>query len=542
MSKIKPLQADPNWIRARQELLRQVRGEVMRRLGPEPREVQKYSKVYERAFSKTWRESSKHELISEIENSDIVYGGDFHAFSQAQRTHLKVLRALSENREIILALECFSISAQKWLNLYIQGKITLDQLRIKSKWDTEWGFPWENYKPLLEIAFLRQFQIIALNSSERGLPATGKLKAREGRAAKLLAEAHFASPKALIYVVIGDLHVAQEHLPNEVRRLVRGHKIRDLILRLNSEKLYFQLARKALEISVDVVRLGRNQFCILSSPPWVKWQSYLFYLDHPSDRNLEQNDELDPTDHVVRLIRLAANDLGLNFKVDDLAIYASDDQQVWRFIEKSLRPKEREIARQLLSSGRSFFLPGRGIGFLGRSTVNHAAGLAGQYIHARLSRQKRPAWSLPKDFDALIWSEAVSFFISKLINHKRQAETLIDLKAQLTMVEVGNQDNEPMRLSLDKSLSELVYLSGGRRRALRFRPRRRSSYFEASRILGGMMGERLYLAYRSRKLELDDILELVQQDVTSRGFTKLYLEILRRLSTLTIVKSRKERL
>ena len=98
---IKP---DARWIRARRDLLRQVKSEVMSRLGRAPADVQAAQLRYERELQKRWTISSKAELLAEIERSDIVYGGDFHALGQAQRTHLKILRSLSDDRPVILAL------------------------------------------------------------------------------------------------------------------------------------------------------------------------------------------------------------------------------------------------------------------------------------------------------------------------------------------------------------------------------------------------------------------------------------------------------
>jgi hypothetical protein len=576
----------PDWIKTRVDLFRQVRGEVMKRLGSEPEEIRQWSRVYEREFKKKWRVANKAELLNAIEASDIVYGGDFHALGQAQRTHLKILRAISDERPLILGLECFSIKSQRWLDLFSKGDLSLEALRVRTHWDTEWGFPWENYRPLLELARKRGFKLLALNSTnsahslQRNLvPITrDELEQREMRAAKRIREAYVGSPGSLLYVIFGDLHLAQAHLPAMVRSQMKRVNIHDLIVHLNSERLYFQLAQQGLELAVDVLRLSENQFCVMSSPPWVKWQSYLLFLEQQIDTDLddETGDEFDPTDQVANLVRLVVRDLNLDrllpglalTKVDDVSIYAADDERIWKAIGRELKASDREAAKRLLASGRSFFLPGVQVGYLARSTVNHAASLAGLYIHAKLAQIKRPLFAMPRDFKALIWSEAVAFFFSKIVNHKRQSETIIDLRAQLAMsaAAVGRQDQgrEAMRLALDTLMSEMIWIKQGRRRSSIFRPRLKSSYFDSSRILGGMLGERLYLAHRSRKLTNEELVRWLSTDVTDRSFAKVYERVLRRVSevseaapddlqpgdvakgtrrtALTAVKSRKERL
>jgi hypothetical protein len=553
---------DHVWLRTRRELLTRLKSEVQRRLGPEPRDVRVYGVRYAKEFRKRWQISSKAELMAAIEGADLVYGGDFHALGQSQRTHLKILRVLSGERPVVLALECFGISAQKWLDAYLAGKIDLDELRQKARWGKTWGFPWENYRPLLELARRKGFRLLALNDLSSSSGAS--LVAREKTAAARIREAYFRHPGALIYVVFGDLHLAQSHLPARVREAMgRSRRLREVVVHLNSERIYFQLARKGLELTTDVVRLGLGHYCVLASPPWVQWQSYLMYLERTEDVDLgfgeedaddDEEKDFDPTDQVATLARLVAADLGLksgvDLRFDDFAIYSVDDSHVWQAFEQKLAREERGLARQLLASGRTFYLPSAGAGFLGQHTVNHAAALAGQYVHAKLCGMNRPIWRMPGDFTALIWVEAVSYFLSKLVNHKRQAETLADLRSQLAMANPSDQGREAMKLALDQSMSELIWLQQGRRRKLHFKPRRRSSYLEAARILGGMLGERLYLVYRSRRIDRRRIIKLLRCDVLSSGFQKEYEDLLRVVSgaiakgrgTELKVKSRRERL
>lgn len=534
MAKARRVKPDPEWIRARQALLRRLKSEVALRLGTETADVATFRKRYEREFRKSWEISDKTRLLGEVERSEIVYGGDFHALAQSQRTHLRILRSLSMDRPVVLALECFSRTSQKWLDLFLDGEISLDELRERSKWQKGWGFPWEHYRPLLELAKRRKFRLLGLNEP-LGSRFHADLRYREEKAARCIRDAYYNAPGALIYVIFGDLHLAESHLPRVVKKQINSRsQVRDLTILMNSERIYFQLAKEGLELSVDVVRLASNRFCVMSSPPWVQWQSYLLFLERSDDLALERvtndvGDDFDPTDQVAGLIRLAARDIGLDFKVDDLSVECVDDNSIWASVERSLKPEERSIARGLLASGRSFFLPQNGKAYLARTTINHAAMIAGQYIHARLSKRRRALWKMPGDFSALIWVEAAAYFFSKLINHKRHAETFADLKAQLAMSGPSDRGREALRLALDRFMSELIWIRQSRRRASRLRVRQKASYLEAARILGGMLGERLYMAYRSRKLNEDEIIKWLKFDVSSSGFQKDYEIILRKL-------------
>ena len=79
----------------------------------------------------------------------------------------------------MLALESFQVSAQKHLDAYLDGSLTLDGLRQKSKWDRTWGFSWDHYRPLLELAKVRGFKLAAarkmLRENKRGVDDNARI-------------------------------------------------------------------------------------------------------------------------------------------------------------------------------------------------------------------------------------------------------------------------------------------------------------------------------------------------------------------------------
>ena len=535
VSKLSPA---TEWLAARKTLLRHVKREVARRLGErEPADVAEFTKRYERNLRKPWVASTQAELSEAVQNSDLVYGGDFHALAQAQRTHLRILRSIKKNRSVVLALEAFQISAQTWLDQYTSNEIDLETLRVKSKWDRTWGFPWDHYRPLLELARERGFKLLALNSPARSQAVD--LARRERAAAKQIAKSCRRYPDALTYVIFGDLHLSPTHLPLHVNEALGEQRLpkrlRALTIFVNSEKVYFELAKRGLELEVDVVKFSDSSYCVLSTPPWVKWQSYLIFLDQAGtteisiDLRLDDESEFDSTHQVALLVQLAAADLGLKkhfAKINDLAVYGDDDEMIWKQISKRSDVRERTQGQALLTAKIPFFLPKGGVAYLPKPTINAAASLAGFYLHARLSKRSRALWKFPGDLAASVWIEAVAYFISKLVNHSRRSETLSGLHAKL---QGRGQSVEALKLALDFRLSEMARLQSGRTRKLQFQPRQKASSVEASRILGGMLGERLYLAYRSRKLKTQELVNWLKVDPSAKIFPKVYDEIVRTL-------------
>ncbi|MDX9731463.1 MAG: ChaN family lipoprotein [Bdellovibrionales bacterium] len=561
---------DREWLKARRALLKSVKEDVRRRLGDDPQELKSYELEAKRLARQRYRISSKSEILAEIEFADIVYGGDFHAHGPAQRTHYKILRHLAPDRPVVLAMECFEIRAQKFIDLFLKGKLTADELKKRVKWDERWGFAFKNYCALVELAKKRGWRVEAIGVPQGATIGRGGLERQDQAAAKRIKELMLRQPGALIYVIIGELHLT--HLPERVaQEFRRAKRAREVAIHINAESVYFQLATKGLEHSVDVVRYSGDdmtRFSVLSSPPWVPWQSYLLHLDKAMELEFEDEDEsdeedFDPTDHVRRLAEWIAGDLGLKQvlaknKMADLAVYGASDAKLWRKIESSLggesRARERELARRLLLRGHSFMLPEAGVGCLAQMTVNHASHLASEYLQMRASGRKRQTWRFPRDFQAAILVEALAYFGSKQVNHKRQAETFSDLRGQLQIIPPTDEGRDALRLALDQRMSELVYFHQGRRRKRRVKPLRTVSYLEAALILGRMMGERLYGAYRARKISRRDVASLFKTDVLGREFSREYDAIVVKLaravgteispapSGVMTVKARRERL
>jgi hypothetical protein len=554
---------DEDWLRTRRALLKSVKADVRSRLGEDPADLKLYGLEAKKLSRNRYRVSSKSELLAEVESADIVYGGDFHAHGPAQRTHFKILRHIAPDRPLVLALECFETRAQKYVELFMRGKIDADDLKKRVKWDARWGFPFENYRALIELAKKRGWRIEAIGiDGELTLGSRG-LNRQETTTAKRLKEIMLRQPGSLVYVVIGELHLT--HLPQRLAGEFSGKrmKLREVAIHINAEAVYFQLAKKGLEHSVDVIRYmsskSMTRFCVLSSPPWVPWQSYLLHLDKSLELQLTDDDDEGPdaTDHVLKLAKWIARDIGLKdvfdeSKASDLAVYAASDTRLWRKVESSLKRADLDLARRMLMKGRSFMMPALGVGCLAQMTINHATHLASEYLQMKASGRTREVWAFPKDFQAAILVEALSYFGSKQINHKRQAETFSDLRSELQTIQPTDEGRDALRLALDQRMTELVYFHQGRRRKRSVRPAKNASYLEAALILGRMMGERLYGAYRARKILRREIASLYKTDVLGRDFGRVYDEVTLRLakavgteiapSGLLPVKARRERL
>jgi len=187
------------------------------------------------------------------------------------------------------------------------------------------------------------------------------------------------------------------------------------------------------------------------------------------------------------------------------------------------------MAQYLVAQNRSFFLPQKSIFVLLNQNMNHAAALCGDYLQSRFSGRKKALWSLPDHFEAAIWVEALNFFTSKLINHRRKPDRIEDLMTQ------GDQVKEALLLVLSFKMKFLKWAQGPARSqesSTRFRPRRRSSYFHAARVLGGLLGERLFANYRSGVIISKKVQEWMSYNVFDENFHEVFKSIVKQLEVV----------
>lgn len=511
------------WLRARKNLLDQVKSQVQVRLGPLTPALRRYAQGLDGEFRGAWRPSSDAQLSVALRRARVVLGADFHAYSQSQRAHVRLLRDQMDERHVILALECLTSDHDEVVRRFLKGQISESRFLEEIDWSKSWGFPWEHYRPLFELAKDRGFEIRGMNP-----PHTENLRQRDQWMARRILQWRSQNPDALIYVIVGEFHLAQNHLPRLLRS--RGLLASELMLLFQDvESLYFKLAKNRREGSVEVLKGASNRFCLMVSPPWMKWQSYLIYLEHAYDRDLQEDPAIDYTDHVTSLIKILENDLKIQIKKSAVQVFCPNSRTPLSRLKASLPKKFSRILLYHLEHDLSFLVPERDWLYLSRATINHASALAGHFVHAQLCRRKRTLWNQPQDFLPLIWTEAIGFFFSKWINPKRKSDTLESIRLQLAARQPSDRGRQALLLALDHRLSEVVWVQTGRTRSSGYKPRDKFAYVEASRIIGTMLGERLFQKVRSGAISLAQLMSYLKFNIDQKEFNDFYWRVVREI-------------
>lgn len=142
----------------------------------------------------------------------------------------------------------------------------------------------------------------------------------------------------------------------------------------------------------------------------------------------------------------------------------------------------------------------------------------------------------PQDTVPHIWIEAIGFFASKLINNRRKFAFLEDLPSHhhVTLIALEERLHEQMALKTGKPLKSVR----------RNRYRKYLDYYEASRVVGAILGNRIYTAYQKNNLDHVKLHRWLKTPVSnSPRFLRFYISVLEDLKKVQVLeRSKNERL
>ncbi len=527
-------------LQIQRKLYERFRSSARQSVGALSPKLRKYYQEYQREFNDYTGISSRSELVHEFLDSDILICGDYHTLPQAQRTALVLLsEALAplkkRGKQAVLALEMLRSNDLKPVGAYLKGKLSEAALVTAIDFEGSWGFPWESYRPLFEFAREHRVPILGLSPPSH---RKATLLQRDEYAAQILVGAVKSNPQYAVLAMMGDMHLGQNHLPAAVRRELSAQNLqkRVLLVHQNIERLYWKLASRGLEHQVSTVRLKRDSFCVMNTPPWVKLQSYLRWVEWTADPSassvaspLPDMDRAGFVEDFVDLIRTIERFLGVPKPVEN----AFEVRWVGEgsFSKSKPRPFQRKLRRALLQSIGSLYVPSEKTVWLSSAGVNAASTQAAVYLHAYLSG-RRKEYEFPKlDFYSTVWIEALGFLGSKIINPHRRCYGPMDFADAAPVHPLARWVTE--HLEAERS-------PGARRR---FRPlalpvrtthaEKAVFYYRAARSLGQILGAAMILGVSDGKVPTRSLRELFSTPFDDNTKARdLYLRWGRRLDRL----------
>ena len=134
---------------------------------------------------------SPQEVIQDLAQANVVYLGETHDSPADHKAQLDIIQQLyQKDPKLAIGMEMFQRPYQPFIEGYLQGKLTEEELQKESEYEKRWGFPWENYAPILRFAKDKQIPVLALNTPTE----VTKKVSRKGLKSLKIADKKFIPP------------------------------------------------------------------------------------------------------------------------------------------------------------------------------------------------------------------------------------------------------------------------------------------------------------------------------------------------------------
>jgi hypothetical protein len=112
--------------------------------------------------------------LASSRNGGAIWLGEHHNSLRDHRFQAEFVRSIHKDQQRVKApmaigLEQVQIQFQYVLDDYIQGGISLEEMRRLVDWDQRWTWPFEGYAPVFEAAKELNIQLVALNVDSEDL-------------------------------------------------------------------------------------------------------------------------------------------------------------------------------------------------------------------------------------------------------------------------------------------------------------------------------------------------------------------------------------
>ncbi|PIU58229.1 MAG: hypothetical protein COS89_01465 [Deltaproteobacteria bacterium CG07_land_8_20_14_0_80_38_7] len=496
-----------------------------------------YEERYRKNVRKYKRISSQNEMINSILKSNVVYIGDYHTCNQSQRSFLRILKSLiSKKDKFIIGLELIHEKFQDEIDGYFSNKISEKTFINRIKLKEHWVFDlWENFKPIFDFSKYHKIKIYGIDAAD---PYSCLLD-RDKTTAKVLIEMIKKNPGKRVLVFIGDLHIALSHLPRQVKEIAKKEKIhiKDLVLFENSESIYWQLAEKGSDDKTEVVQLIDGNYCRMHTPPVVCQQSYLNWLEHEEgeiDYDDAKSSFLSFVNRISSFLRIK-----LGPEQDNVEVFTSGDLSFLKKLRetKLFDKKEIETIKKQILSSESYYIARTKYVYLANLSVNHAAEEASHFIKNLCSGVEKPR-DLVDAFYANILHEALGFFGSKIINHKRKCFHEKDFKQ---LLDYFNKTLVPENRKLEEQTASMVLefkkyeQKGSPLKYGAVYNQGMDLFLSVTHALGYMLGDRLYYGLMEGIVTKKDIKTMFYDPWSEPGEAyKVYMSLSTKLQSAKI--------
>jgi hypothetical protein len=539
-------------IEIQKKIATRLEAEICRSVADDSPMMRKYREEFEREIKDYSRTATQRELVEKVMEADIVFCGDYHTLSLAQRIPLRLLhQVVQSRRRIIIAMEMVYAEHQDAVDEYMAG-ITDDSTFLERiDYQNTWNFVWENYKVIFDFAREHDIRVLGINTPGRS--GRHHLEERDVFSSRVIADASVKNADALVFVMDGDWHIASTHLPAEVRKRLGEHGVRRKFLTVfqNSAPIYWLLARRRLAHRIDVVQIRKDVYCVINATPVIKLQSFLNWEQGVAELGYAGLWErgvtrIDYSEQIARIIKTLTSYIGIEAEgLDNFSVYSTADMD---FLEALLQRGDftsaeiKQIKRQI-ERDESYFIPKGNIIYLSNLSLNHAAEEATHFINIVCSGYPPEVEDAVDEFYHRTLTESLGFLGSKIINHKRECYLIRDYRQFLEehRAEKLSPEMEAMRIISRFILQHHDYehrfiktrKTTGKVALRKIYQQDADIHLGITHGLGYMLGNQLYQAMIAGAITRGEVRELFFTRFYEPGVAvKTYFDLCRRLGEL----------
>ncbi|MBI2518771.1 MAG: ChaN family lipoprotein [Bdellovibrio sp.] len=437
--------------------------------GPASKEYIQYQKQQRKDAGRKFKIVDEDALFESIATSQVIYLGDFHTFDQSTKNLERLLKILVEGKaQFTLGMEMVHAKHQNYIDQFLNRLISQEEFLESIDYHESWRFPWGHYQKFFELSQKHHFPIIGLNSE-------GALSTRDEFAAQKILHYLEHRPHSTMLILFGELHIITSRLPGQVNKL-SPTPLTQTIIHQNLDQVYWKLASKKSTIShtASLVQFTPHEFCLISSPPWIKYESMVNWYDNLSDdpdfdirdSNIQNGLKAFTSnmhENLLFLCQNLANMFGMRTKDDPIDSEALSDFNVYDYTNLDLILKKisaiedraaRNFYRELVIEGRILKLPDSNVYYVSHYSINRLASVAGLHLfhwflrdrpkqkNKKILSSKQNNFEKFRTFFAL---ESFSHLCAKMLNPHRKCDLYLDLKRK-------SNTKDPDRLILKKAL------------------------------------------------------------------------------------------
>lgn len=353
--------------------------------------ITQYRKNYLRYSNRPFTTTTLTELNRSILSSNFILVGDFHTFDHCLKNLIRILKLLVlKNKKVVVALEMLSGRDFLLLDSFLKGHLTELEFLESINLGNSWKFPWTHYRSIFEFVRIHpQIEIIGVNT-------IGSLNKRDSFCAEVLANKWLEEPDKTFVVLYGEYHLAANKIPQKLNDYLDiGVKI--TTIHQNLDAPYWKLLKKNKPSNQQmVIKYKSNEFCLLTSPPWMKYESMCYWYENLYDdpeydlhqyiienglkllsSNTIDNFEL-LTKQLLYLFKLKTKDENLSFNLYD---FTKIDYLKKIIKTKYKNPKTKKLINQLCDSQFMLILPGTDKVYCASYSSNKLLKLAGGFLY-----------------------------------------------------------------------------------------------------------------------------------------------------------------